>query len=172
MCEDGDSACAESSFPVDSLLRVYKTKSAGVPMDEFRVRNCSCVFSECVECKEGDYCITVRAEKMKLRKGSESKEAAKGDLGSPTSEGAPRQLHSRSATSFTFCTKKSVDQIAWIEQFSKTGMRFEREDIGDEAKRAPNFFFLAANDLDTGKRVPFNDLCLGKVCLVVNVASK
>jgi len=69
------------------------------------------------------------------------------------------------------CTKKSVDQIAWIEQFSKMGMQFEREDVGEEAKRAPNFYFLGANDLDTGKRIPFSEYT-GKVCLVVNVASK
>lgn len=151
-----------------SLIRFYRSRHAGVPFAEIRVQDCACLFSECISCKEGSYCITIRGEKLKLRRGPATAD------GSPSSaESLRKNLDSYSSVgmvTFTMCTKKSVDQSAWIEQLHNSGMRFEREEISDEALKAPNFYFLGADDLDTGARIPFSEY-MGKVALVVNVAS-
>jgi len=67
-----------------------------------------------------------------------------------------------------FCSQKSKDQEAWIQALSEAGAKFQEEKIEHTVEQS--LFEFSAIDLE-GNNV---DLATfrGKVCLVVNVASK
>jgi len=71
------------------------------------------------------------------------------------------------ARNFTMAVEKSKDQEGWMQALTNAGAKFQEENMGTTAKSIWEF---TANDLD-GNPVPLSNY-QGKVCLIVNVASK
>ena len=125
------------------MLHMYKRQSAaGAPFAEYAVEDCMCHLLECMDCKTGWYCFTLRA-----RKGMSSSEQ-----------------------SVTLCADHSKKQEGWLSALMEAGVRFEKEDAGD-VSHIKSIFDLEARQLRTKEIVPLSKF-RGKVCLVVNVASK
>jgi hypothetical protein len=70
----------------------------------------------------------------------------------------------------TLCADHSKKQEGWLAALIEAGVRFEKEDAADLAD-VKSIFDLTARKLLTKEEVPLS-LYKGKVCLVVNVASK
>jgi hypothetical protein len=70
----------------------------------------------------------------------------------------------------TLSTKKSKDQEAWIVALTAAGAQFLDNASADEKTGASSLFELSAKTLDSGQEINFSQF-VGKVCIVVNVAS-
>jgi len=124
-------------------MHLYKRQSAaGLPIAQYAIEDCVCSLSECLDCKSGHYCFTLRA-----RKGNAKDEAP-----------------------ITLCADHSKKQEGWLAALMEAGVRFEKEDAGDVAN-IKSIFELSARKLVTHEEIPLSQY-KGQVCLVVNVASK
>jgi len=101
-----------------------------------------CHLVECLDCKTGQYCFTLRA-----RKGS-----------------------SKDEISITLCADHSKKQEGWLSALMEAGVQFQKEDAGD-VSNIRSIFELSARQLRTKEEIPLSKY-KGNVCLVVNVASK
>jgi hypothetical protein len=125
-------------------LHLYKRQSAaGAPFAEYALEDCMCSLVECMDCRAGHYCFTLKA-----RKGMSSNEV-----------------------SITLCADHSKKQEGWLAALMDAGVQFQKEEEGDDLKLIKSVFQLSARKLRTHESVPLSTF-QGKVCLVVNVASK
>jgi len=126
------------------MLRMYKRRSAASPaFVQYAVEDCACSMVECQDCLTNWYCFTLNARKGKSQKNID----------------------------VTICTDHSKKQEAWLEALMKAGVEFEKEEAGADLANVKSIFELSAKALNSDEIVPLSRF-QGKVCLVVNVASK
>lgn len=127
------------------LMHLFKRASAASPpMMSFAIEDCVCSLSECQDCKTDWYCFNLKAKKI---------------------------TGSHKETDLVLCANHSKRQEGWLEALMKAGIAFEKDDEGIDVSKIKSIFDLSARRLNSTEVVKL-DKFRGKVCLVVNVASK
>jgi len=126
------------------MLHLFKRASAASgPIESYAIEDCLCSLEECLDCKTDWYCFTLKAKKR-----STGKEAT-----------------------IIMCANHSKRLEGWLSALMEAGVKFTKEEEGADLSKVKSLFELSARRLNSKEIVPFSTF-QGKVCLVVNVASK
>jgi len=126
------------------MLHLFKRFSAASrPIDSYALEDCMCTLEECLDCKTDYYCFTLKARKRSAMKDS----------------------------SIVMCANHSKRLEGWLSAFMEAGVEFTKEEEGADLSKVKSLFELSARRINSNEIIPFS-MFKGKVCLVVNVASK
>ena len=126
------------------MLHLFKRASAASPpIESYAVEECMCSLEECMDCKTDWYCFTLKAKKRATGKDS----------------------------TIVMCANHSKRLEGWLSALMEAGVEFTKEEEGADLSKVKSIFELSARRLNTQEMVPLSQF-QGKVCLVVNVASK
>ena len=125
-------------------LHFFKRRSAAsAPVESFAIDECVCTLEECMDCKTDWYCFNLKAKKRSTGK---------------------EQI-------MTLCADHSKRLEGWLEALMSAGVEFTKEEDVKDSSEIHSLFELSARKINSEEIVPFSSF-QGKVCLVVNVASK
>jgi hypothetical protein len=176
------------------MIHFFKRYSAASPpFASYIIEDCMCTLEECSECKTDYYCFTLKAFKANaggtsgavlaassssstlLGGGGGSQRHLLGSSSSSSIGGSIRNLLSGNSTprevALTLCADHSKRQEGWLQALMDAGIKFEKDEEGDDVAIAKSIFQFSARKLNSQEIVPLS-IYQGKVCLVVNVASK
>jgi hypothetical protein len=126
------------------MIHLFKRSSAASPpIESYAVEECMCSLEECMDCKTDWYCFTLKAKKR--QSGKES--------------------------TIVMCANHSKRLEGWLSALMEAGVEFTKEEEGEDLSKVKSIFELSARRLGTNEIIPLSRF-QGKVCLVVNVASK
>jgi hypothetical protein len=125
-------------------IHLYKRFSAASPpFESYAVQDCTCTVEECMDCKTDWYCFTLTAKKQTTGKDS----------------------------TVVMCANHSKRLEGWLSALMEAGVSFTKEDEGADLSKVKSIFELSARKINSQEIIPLS-VFKGKVCLVVNVASK
>jgi len=125
------------------MLHLFKKFSAAsAPIESYAIEECVCSLQECLNCKPDWYCLSLKAKKWDTGK----------------------------EVDVVLCADHSKRLEGWISALTEAGVQFTKEEDGAKSE-VRSLFDLSARRINSNEIVPFS-VFRGKVCLVVNVASK
>jgi hypothetical protein len=126
------------------MVHLFKSSSAASPpIASYAIEDCMCSLEECMDCKTDWYCFTLVAKKRQTGKD----------------------------TTLVMCANHSKRLEGWLAALMDAGVEFTKEEEGDDLKNIKSIFELSARKINSQEIIPLS-IFKGKVCLVVNVASK
>jgi len=125
------------------MLHLFKRFSAAsAPIESYAIEECVCTLEECLDCKTDWYCFSLKAKKRATGK----------------------------EVNMVLCANHSKRLEGWLSALMEAGVEFTKEEDGAKSE-VRSLFELSARRINSNEVVPFS-VFRGKVCLVVNVASK
>lgn len=126
------------------MIHFFKRFSAAsAPIESYAVEDCMCSLEECLDCKTDWYCFSLKAKKRSTGK----------------------------EVTIVACADHSKRLEGWLAALMDAGVTFTKEEEGADLGKVKSIFELSARRINSQEIVPFSSF-KGKVCLVVNVASK
>jgi hypothetical protein len=125
------------------MVHLFKSFSAAsAPISSYAIEDCISL-QECMDCKIDCYCFTLVAKKRQTGKD----------------------------TTLVMCANHSKRLEGWLAALMDAGVEFTKEEEGNDLKNIKSIFELSARKINSQEIIPLS-IFKGKVCLVVNVASK